>query len=133
MWAAYWLAHGLDGEGVVALACLDASDTRAIRDAIPEALRDAGVDPFTEIAAAARLTFAHIAQMHLGGKGSWRWVLTSVVGTFEQNNWATEFYDEPLGSLLGLEDEASGGWGRSDADITAVVREACDRQLQLTS
>ena len=133
MWAAHWLAQGLDGEGIVTLACLNPSDTRAIHDAIPDALRDAGGDPFTETAAAARLTFAHIARMHLRGKGSWRWVLTSVTGTFEQNDWAPEFYDEPLGSLFGLDDEVSGGWGRSDADIAAVVREACDRQLQLAT
>jgi hypothetical protein len=110
------------GEGVVALACLDASDSRAIHDAIPDALRDAGVDPLTEIAAAARLAFAHIAQMQLDGKGNWRWVLSSVHGTFEQNDWAIELYDEPLGSLFGLDDEVSGGWGRSEADIAVVVQ-----------
>ena len=133
MWAAHWLAQGLDGEGIVALACLDEADVREVHDAIPAALRDAGVDPMTEVAAAARLSFDHIARMYLSGGGAWRWVISAVIGTFEQNNWATEFYDEPLGSLLGLDDELAGGWGRPEADIEADVREACERQVQLTA
>jgi hypothetical protein len=110
MWAAHWLAQGLDGEGIVALACLDKAEARAIHDAVPAALRDAGVDPLTEVAAAARLCFDHIARMYLGGSGSWQWVISTVTGTFEQNNWAAELFDEPLGSLFGLDDELAGEW-----------------------
>jgi hypothetical protein len=60
-------------------------------------------------------------------------VISAVTGTIEQNNWATEFYDEPLGSLIGLDDELAGGWGRTEANIEADVREACERQVQLTA
>lgn len=124
---------GAEGEGIVALACVDAGDVREIHDAIPAALRDAGVAPITEVAAAARLSFDHIARMHLGGKGAWRWVISAVIGTFEQNNWAAEFYEEPLGSLVGLDDELSASWGRTEPEVAVAVRDACERQVQLTT
>lgn len=132
MWAAHWLAQGLDGEGIVALASVDKTDVRAVHDAIPAALRDAGIEPMSEVAAAARLAFNHIARMHLGARAGWRWVISAVTGAFDQNNCATELLDEPLGSLLGFDDEVTGGWGRDESDIAAAVREACERQVQVT-
>ncbi|MFD7075841.1 hypothetical protein ACFV9G_16655 [Nocardioides sp. NPDC059952] len=133
IWAAHWLAQGLDGEGIVALASLGPSDIREVHDLLPDALVDAGVEPISRAGAAARLAFDHVARMHLDGKAGWRWVLTAVTGVFVQNDYGREFHNEPLGALYGLEDEVAGGWGRRLEEIEAEVHDACERQIQLTS
>lgn len=132
IWAAHWLAQGLDGEGIVALASLDSNDIREVHDLLPDALADAGVEPMSGTRAAARIAFDHIARMHLDGKAGWRWVLTAVTGAFEQNDYGRAFRDEPLGALCGLEDEVAGGWGRRTVEIEAEVHDACERQVQHT-
>lgn len=132
MWAAHWVANGLDGEGVVALACLEAGDVREVHDLLPHALRDAGIEPMTELAAAVRLAFDDIAKLCLSGKASWRWVIAAVAGVCEQNGYASVLFDEPLGAVHGLDDELTGRWGRQATEIERAVREACERQALLT-
>ena len=131
LWAAHWLAQGLDGPELVALAGLNEKDVREIHDVLPAALSDAGVDPVPELVAAARVSFDHVARMHLDGLCGWRWVISTVTDTFDQNDRADEMDAEPLGALFGVEEELVGGWGRSVEEIEAAVREACERQVHI--
>ena len=130
LWAAHWLAQGLDGPELVALAGLNEKDVREIHDLLPAALRDAGVDPVPELVAAVRLSFDHVARMFLDGLCGWRWVISTVTDTFDQNDWTDEMYAEPLGALFGVEDELVGGWGRPVEEIEVAVREACEQQVR---
>ena len=47
MWAANWLVQGYDGMSLAELAGLSGRDTREVRDLLPAALEDAGVDPLS--------------------------------------------------------------------------------------
>lgn len=67
LWAAYWIAGGHDGEALIYLAGLHGDDPREVHDALPQALRDCGVempDPGTEAAAAA---FTDLARLEVNG------------------------------------------------------------------
>ena len=59
LWAAYWIVGGHDGEALVHLAGLHGDDPHEIHDALPDALRNCGVDmPDSDVAAAA-VAFTH--------------------------------------------------------------------------
>ena len=63
LWAACWIADGHDGEALIYLAGLHGDDPREIHDALPQALRDCGVempDPGTGAAAAALTDLARL-------------------------------------------------------------------------
>lgn len=67
LWAAYWIAGGHDGEALIYLAGLHGDDPREVHDALPQALRDCGVempDPGTGAAAAA---FTDLARLEVNG------------------------------------------------------------------
>jgi hypothetical protein len=67
LWAAYWIAAGHDGQALIYLAGLHGDDPREVHDALPQALRDCGVelpDPGTGAAAAA---FTDLARREVNG------------------------------------------------------------------
>jgi hypothetical protein len=68
LWAAHWLIGGYDGEHVVHLAGLHGDDPREVRDALPSALRDCGVQMPESDVAAAEIVFTQLARMYLEGE-----------------------------------------------------------------
>ena len=56
-WAAHWLAEGHDGQALRELAGLNGTDPRAVRDLLPTALAETGIElPTTRLAAVMRLS-----------------------------------------------------------------------------
>jgi hypothetical protein len=108
LFAAYWLGEGCDGPALAELAGLHGDDPNDVRDLLPEALVECGVSIPTSDEAAAMTAF-----------------------TADRCGYAPEVLGLPLGSLYGLEDEWGAGWGRSDAELCARVREASGEQLRL--
>lgn len=129
LWAAHWLTQGLEGEAVVGLAGLTRQDVREVHDLLPQALDEAGVPRMTSARAAAKVAFDQVATLHLDGRAAWQWVIDVVCETISQNEYSSEFFDEPLANVYGLDDELSGRWGRSKEELAVAVRDACARQL----
>jgi len=63
MWAAYWIVGGHDGEALARLAGLHGDDPREVHDALPDALRDCGVEMPDSDVAAATVAFTHAARL----------------------------------------------------------------------
>ena len=76
--AAHWLVGGYDGEHLVHLAGLHGDDPREVRDALPSALRDCGVQMPESDVAAAEIVFTQLARMHLEGEAEAIRVLRTV-------------------------------------------------------
>jgi hypothetical protein len=130
LWAAHWLVAGYDGECLVLLAGLHGDDPHDVRDALPGALLDCGVAvPGSDVAAAAVL-FTHLARMHAGGLASPEWVGQKVEEVLIRSGYAHELIALPLGRLTYIADEWGAGWGRTDQELAAIVREACQEQLR---
>ncbi len=129
LWAAHWLVQGHDGEALVELAGLSGKDTRAVRDLLPAALAEAGVEPLTSAQAEAKVAFDHIASLHVDGQASWGWVIDVVRETISQGGYAFELFDEPLAAVYGLDEELEGHWGRSETELGKAVYSACEEQL----
>jgi hypothetical protein len=132
LWAAHWIAVGYDGHALAELAGLHGDDPHEVRDLLPDALAECGVtasaDPSWEHErAAAMVAFTAIARLQASGHASERWVVDKVVQIAEP------YFDRaiislPLGQLYSLHDEWGAGWGRSDEQLRAVVRQACAQQ-----
>jgi hypothetical protein len=129
LWASHWLVQGHGGEAVAELAGLSGRDTRAVRDLLPAALEEMGEPQMSSTQAEAKVAFDHIASLHLDGRVSWRWVVDKVLETMSQNNYADEFFEQPLGYAFGLADEIHGSWGRSLEDVALAVRAVCAEQV----
>jgi hypothetical protein len=130
MWAANWLVQGYDGTSLAELAGLSGRDPREVRDLLPAALTDAGVDPLSSTQAALKVAYDHIATMHLTGRVRWTWVVNQVVGLVIGNGYAAEALEPPLGQLWGIDDEPGEPWSRTDDELAGVVRQACIEQVQ---
>ena len=67
LWAAYWIAAGHDGEALIYLAGLHGDDPAEVHDALPEALRDCGVELPDPGAGAAAVAFTDLARREVSG------------------------------------------------------------------
>ena len=136
LWAAYWLAGGYDDEALAELAGLHGEDPVAVRDLLPYALIECGV-PSAELnpgdmslrRAVAMTAFTAVARLCLDGLASERWVVSKVVEIVELD-FDTSITDLPLGRLVGVDDEWTAGWGRTELQLRADVTRACEEQLR---
>jgi hypothetical protein len=132
-WAAFWLADGYDGAAMVELAGLHGDDSREVRDLLPAALADCGVVmPATDVAAAME-AFTNLAQLYVDGKAGERWIVDKVTEILARTGYPNSVIALPLGQLYGLDDEWGTGWGRTEAELLAVTRQACLDQLHLAA
>lgn len=138
LWAAHWLAQGQDGVALRDLAGMSGNDPYEVRDVLPEALREAGVEvPDPRDMDAVRRdrrrpwvakAYRDIARLCLDGRASPRWVVDKVSEIVADNNYDGEVTDPPIGRLFGMNDEWGAGWGRTDAELEELVRVACREQ-----
>jgi hypothetical protein len=129
LWAAHWIVAGYDGEHLVYLAGLHGDNPHDVSDALPGALRDCGVEiPGSDVAAAA-VTFTDLARVHLDGQAGPLWVAQQVDEVLGRSGYTADVIGLPLGILYCIADEWGEGWGRSVEQLTALVREACTKQL----
>ncbi len=133
MWAAHWLVNGFDGPVLAELAGLRSSDRREARDLLPGALSECGVPLPPSRIVAAMTIFADLARRQQSGQASERWVVERVQEVLRANDYANEMVELPLGQLCDLDDEYSGGWGRTDEDLAEIVRAVCVAQLQISA
>jgi hypothetical protein len=131
LFASYWIVDGHDGRALVQLAGLHGDDPHDVRDLLPEALADCGVSVTTSDVAAEMTAFTALAHLQTDGLAGERWIMDKVTEVVARCDYSTTVTDLPLGSLFGIDDEWGAGWGGSDADLAARVREACVEQLQL--
>ncbi|MEC3919161.1 hypothetical protein [Nocardia sp. CDC160] len=129
-WAAQWIADGHDGPALRELAGLNGREPHAVRDLLPAALAEAGVELSMPLSAAACEAFGLLAELHLTGQASARWVAQQVEQIAFHTDYDTEVLALPLGHLYGLVDEWEGGWGRTEEKLEAEVREHCIEQTQ---
>ena len=131
-WAAQWLADGHDGPALRELAGLNGREPRTVHDLLPTALAEAGVELPTTLSHAASEAFGLLAELHLTGQASARWVAQQVEQIVYRTDYDAEVQRLPLGRLYGLADEWEwdGGWGRTEEKLEAEVRERCIEQTQ---
>ena len=129
LWAAHWLVGGDDGEALIHLAGLHGDDPREIHDALPDALRDCGVEIPDSDLAAAKVVFTHDAHLYVDGFVGPEWLLDRVDRIVARSGYSAGVMDLPLGGLFGVDDEWGAGWGRPKEELAQVVREACEEQL----
>jgi len=130
MWAANWLVQGHDGESLAELAGLSGRETREVRDLLPAALADMGVDRLSSRQAALKVAYDHIAHMHLTGRVRWAWVANQVVGLVIGNGYSSEAFEQPLGELWGIDDDLGEPWSRTEDELAGIVRQACIEQVR---
>lgn len=128
-WAAQWLAEGMNGDALATLAGLHGDDPREVRDVLTDALAEAGAPVSTVDMASVEIGYDFIARCCLDGSVSEYWVARKVEELFVNSNYRNEFLEAPLGAVYGIEDEWSGGWGRTPEDLSAAVRAACEEQV----
>jgi hypothetical protein len=128
-WAAEWLADGIDGKALETLAGLHGDDPREVRDVLPDALAEAGAPVPAVDCASVEVAYDFIARRCLDGSASEYWVAQKVAELFVNSNYRKEFLEAPLGAVHGIDDERSGGWGRTPEDLAAAVRVACEKQI----
>jgi hypothetical protein len=131
LFAAHWLASGYDRHALAELAGLDGDDPHDVRDVLADALADCRVTIPTSDAAAAMTAFSGLARLQVEGRAGERWIVDKVTEIVARSGYSAGVLALPLGSLFGLDDEWSAGWGRSDRELAAVVREACREQLRV--
>jgi len=132
-WAAQWLADGHDGHALRELAGLNGKDSHAVRDLLPTALAEMGVETLPTCLAAATASFHDLAEMLLACRIGPRWVVKRVAQIIVQAQYDEDVLNLPLGRLYGLEDEWEGGWGRTSADLKAEVEARCSEQLRVAA
>lgn len=133
LWAAYWLVAGYDGEHVVHLAGLHGDDPHDVRDALPDALLDCGVELPDSDLAAATIMFGHLARMHHDGLAGPQWVGQKVEEVLIGSGYAQDIIALPLGRLYHIADEWNAGWGRSNEELARIVADASEDQLRHAS
>ena len=131
LWAAYWIAAGYDGERLVYLAGLHGDDPCDVRDALPGALEDCGVTLPDSDAAAADAVFSQLARLHVDGVAAPLMVAQKAEQVLYRSDYSDSVLALPLGRLFGIADEWGAGWGRTNEQLAAVIREACEEQLRV--
>jgi len=132
-WAAFWLVGGHDGTALVDLAGLHGDDRHEVRDLLPAALADCGAVVPTADAAAATVAFTNLAQLLVDGRAGERWIVDKVSEIVASSGYANRVIVLPLGQLDGVDDEWGAGWGRTDTERRAAIRQACLDQLRLAA
>jgi hypothetical protein len=132
-WAAFWLAGGHDGTALVDLAGLHGDDPHDVRDLLRAALADCGAVVPTADAAAATVAFTNLARLLVDGKAGERWIVDKVLEIVARSGYADSVIVLPLGQLYGMDDEWGAGWGRTDTELRAVIRQACLDQVRLAA
>jgi hypothetical protein len=132
-WAAQWLADGDDGEALRELAGLNGKDSRAVRDLLPTALAEMGVELPPTYLAAATASFRDLADMLVSRRADPQWVVKRVEQIIVQTHYDDDVLNLPLGHLYGLDDEWEGGWGRTPAQLKAEVEARCSEQLRVAA
>jgi hypothetical protein len=130
MWAASWLVEGYDGEALAELAGLSGRDTREVRDLLPAALADAGVDFLPSRDAGLKVAYDYIATMHLSGRGAWFWAINQVQGLVIANDYAPAAFEYPLGDFWSVYDELGEPWARTEDELAQFVHQTCSEQLR---
>ena len=132
-WAAFWLADGHDGAAPIELAGLHGDDPREVRDLLPAALADCGVAVPTADSAAAMVAFTNFARLCIDGRAGERWIVDKVSEILTRSGYPNNIVALPLGQLYGLDDEWGAGWGRADAELRTITRQACLDRLRLAA
>jgi hypothetical protein len=128
-WAAQWLADGHDGEALRELAGLNDRDVVAIDQLLGDALIDTGTAMPVNDRAAATTDFVEIARQLADHRLTELEVVKAVDEVALKVDYSDDVIELPLGQLYGIEDEWIGGWGRSEPELKAAIRQACDAQL----
>jgi hypothetical protein len=128
LWAAHWLAHGMDGDALRTLAGLDGSDSPTVWEILPGALEDTHTPIPHNVPDAVTVAYRDLGRLHLDGKISTRWLIAKIEGLVVSADNADDYLDPPLGALYGFDDEWGAGWGRTEDELTALLREACIQQ-----
>lgn len=139
VWAAHWLANGQDGTALRDLAGMSGKDPHEVRDVLPAALREAGVEVADPVdveqvrgdrkRAWVSMVYRDIARLCLESRASPRWVVDKVTEIVADNNYGDVVTEPPLGRLFGMDDEWGAGWGRTDVALENDVRAACREQM----
>lgn len=139
LWAAHWLAQGMDGPALRALAGLSGHDPHEVREVLSDALRDAGVlgpDPEAMkdvergwARSSVTLVFRDVARLCLEGRAAPRWVVDKVNEIVEDEGYDDWVLDQPLGRLFGMDDAWGAPWSRPDPELDELVRTACSDQI----
>jgi hypothetical protein len=130
-WAAHWLVRGYDGEHLIHLAGLHGDDPREVRDALPDALRDCGVQMPESDVAAAEIVFMQLARAYLRGTVEATRVMRTVGAVLAWSGYPETIIGMPLGHLLYIDDEWDGGWGRTRQELVNAIRQLCEEQLRI--
>ena len=137
LWAAHWLADGLDGEALRALAGLHGDDPHDVRDLLPAALAEVGVVlPETGNATATvafreasiEVLYRWVAETFLAGRAGPRWVVDKVYEVVANNNYDDASMAGPMGALWLIDDEWDMGWGRGSKALVRDITAACEAQ-----
>jgi hypothetical protein len=76
------------------------------------------------------VAFTAIARLQVSGRAGERWVIDKVAEIAMAGPYFTESIPSlPLGQVAALDDEWGAGWGRTDEQLRAIVRQACIEQL----
>jgi hypothetical protein len=129
LWAAYWLVGAYDGEHLIHLAGLRGDDPREVRDVLPDALRDCGVQMPESDVAAAEIVFMQLAHAYLEGTVEPAGVMRTVGAVLAWSGYPKAIIAMPLGDLLYIEDEWDGGWGRTRQELANAMQQLCREQL----
>lgn len=130
LWAAYWLVAGYDGEHLAHLAGRHGDDPHDVRDALPDALLDCGVEMPDSDLAAATVVFTQLARMHVEGQVGPQWVGQETEEVLIRSGYPEGIIALPLGRLCFIADEWDAGWGRTSEELARIVRDACEEQLR---
>lgn len=125
-WAAEWLARGMDGEALRALAGLNGRDPYAVRDLLPAVFEETAAAVPSDPLAAATAAFNDVARLYRQGKAGERWVAQKVDEIVAGANYAEGVYELPLGRLFGIDDEIELG-GLSADEVRLLIQEACEQ------
>lgn len=128
VWAAYWVADGLDTPALLDLAGLDGRDPFAVRELAAKAFYEMRVD-VGNLREAADLVLTDEAARCLAGRIGERELAGAIDDLYVRSGYADEILRQPLGAEYGLDDEWVGGWGRTDDQLRAAMRAACLKQV----
>lgn len=138
LWAAHWLAEGMDGPALRELAGLHGDNPHDVRDVLPQALEEAGVllpesgsdaerAAFRE--ASIDVVYRWIAETFIAGRAGPRWVVDKVCEVVANNEYGNASMSGPMGALWQIDDEWDMGWGRGNDELVREINAACLAQI----
>lgn len=132
LWAAYWLVDGHDGAALRDLAGLGDTEFHEIHDVLPAAVADCATVVPESAVAAAQVAFTDLARMCAVHRATESWVLNKVCEIVVRSDYDAGVTELPLGRIYDLDDEWAAGWGRTRAELTQKIRDACRDQLTMS-